>query len=134
MRAPEPLEISGVQPALEGLGCEALVAQQYWRDGLLDEQVNVAHLKFGGEWHRLYFDHGIVYWRRSEHAPEPFDAPELHADYPLLDIAAAESLLGRTLLAIETSAHAHGSQVVLAFSGAKSITFDCTGDRTSYST
>lgn len=32
MHAPDPLEISGVQPALDGLACEALVAQQYWRD------------------------------------------------------------------------------------------------------
>jgi hypothetical protein len=57
---------------LEGQACEALLCQQYWFEGELDDPCNVVFIKTAGIWSRLYFDHGIVFWRTAKRPPAPF--------------------------------------------------------------
>src|SRR5437870_317540 len=82
----EPLDINGEPPRLVGLPCDELLVQQYWYRGELIEPANVVHLEFGGRWHRLYFDSGIVFWRPHDRAPEGVPQGEDEFAYPLIDL------------------------------------------------
>lgn len=132
MNAHEQLEVNGTEPPIEGAQCEALIAVQYWHAGSLAEPANATHLRFEGAWYRLYFDHGIIFWRDGDSPPTAFAAPEIGAEYKLDDLGSRLGLHGRTLLSIAYSPTPNGSRVTLSFSGGRTITFACHDDRTSY--
>lgn len=132
MDGDDDLVISGTQPALEGLQCEAVVAVQFWHEGRLEEGVNAAHLKFGGVWHRLFFDHGIVYWRLGEGPPQGFEAAEIQASYCLDDIGRRHGLIGSKVESIGAVAGERGSRVVLRFQRGITLTFFDHDDRSDY--
>src|SRR4029077_6268974 len=88
----EPLSINGEPPQLDGQRCDAILCQEYWHGGRLVEPANVAFLCFEGRWYRLYFDFGIVCWRDTEGGPEPYEAPEIDSDYPVVDVAKQRGL------------------------------------------
>jgi hypothetical protein len=132
MTAHQALDINGDQPRLEGLVCEEVQAVQFWHAGQLEEPVNVAHLKFDESWFRLYFDHGIIFWRSGDGPQEDFDAPEIQAVYRLDDIGRRHDLIGLTLSAVDSHPTQRGSQVVLTFQGGRTVTFFDEDDRSDY--
>lgn len=126
------VDVNGEQPRLEGLVCDEIQAVQFWHAGQLEEPVNVAHLKFGGTWFRLYFDHGIVFWRRGDGPQGDFDAPEVRAAFRLDDIGRRHDLIGLTLASVDPQPTRRGSRVVLTFHGGRVLTFFDEDDRTDY--
>ena len=128
----EPLEINGTQPSIEGSVCEELIAVQYWYAGELDDPANVIHLKFNGTWYRLYFDHGIIYWRQDDTPPKAFEAKEIDASYRLDDIAFSRNLRGKTLHSIQGEAVPGGSKVRIAFESGPTLEITNVNDRTDY--
>lgn len=132
MNGHEQLDIDGTQPPIEGARCEELIAVQYWHAGALAEPANVTHLKFGGTWYRLYFDHGIIFWRNDDSPPTAFAAPEIEADYKLDDLGNRLGFRGCKLTSIGCSTTPNGSKVTFTFSDDKTITFECHDDRTDY--
>lgn len=132
MNGHEQLEVNGIQPPILGAVCEELIAVQLWSAGVLAEPVNVAYLKFDGAWYRLYFDHGIIFWRDGDSPPTAFSAPEIKADYKLDDLGDRHGLRGCGLISIACSPTANGSKVALVFSADRAITFECYDDRTDY--
>ena len=128
----DALEIDGTQPSIEGKVCEELIAVQYWHAGQLDDPANVIHMKFGGIWYRLYFDHGIIYWRQGETPPKAFEAKEIDASYRLDDIASSRSLRGKTLHSIQSESVRGGSKVTLAFDTGPRLEITNVNDQTNY--
>ncbi len=104
-----------------GKVCEEIQFQEFWRKGGCVESPNVAYLKFGGEWCRLYFDWSNIFWRPAQAAPTAYDAPELDSSYPVVDVAGTHGLRGRLLLAINMGLTPKGVQVALVFSGSISL-------------
>lgn len=132
MNGHEQLEVDGIQPSIEGASCEELIAVQYWYAGDLTDPANTVHLKFGGSWHRLYFDCGIIFWRDGDEPPEEFDAPEIQAKYRLDDVGRRHGLLGLTLASINPEPTQRGSRVILTFQGGGTVTFFNEDDRSGY--
>ena len=128
----EPLEINGTQPSIEGSVCEELIAVQYWHAGELEDPANVIHLRFNGTWYRLYFDHGIIYWRQDDTPPEAFEAKEIDSSYRLDDIACSRNLRGKTLLSIQSEAIPGGSKVTFEFDSGSRLEITNANDRTNY--
>jgi hypothetical protein len=129
----EPLEINGEPPQLEGLRCDAILCQEYWHGGVLVEPVNVTFLCFEGRWHRLYFDFGIVFWRDAEGGPEPFEAPEIDSDYPVVDVAAERGLRGVRLRGYRMEPWgACGARVTFEFESGARLAFRSVEDVTTY--
>lgn len=56
-------EINGVEPPLVGRSPDVLLGQEYWHCGKLKEPAYVSFLSVDSQWHRLYFEYDIVFWR-----------------------------------------------------------------------
>ena len=129
----EPLSINGDPPRLDGQRCDAILCQEYWHGGRLVEPANVAFLCFEGRWYRLYFDFGIVFWRNSEDGPEPFRAPEISSEYPVVDVAKKRGLRGLKLLGYRMEPLADcGARVTFEFDGGTRLAFRSVDDVTTY--
>jgi len=129
----EPLDVNGDAPQLAGLRCDAILCVEYWHGGQLVEPANTVYLCFGGVWHRLYFDYGIIFWRPDERGPGSYEAPELDSSYPVVDVAAERNLLGLRLSRYEMVPIDGGSRVTFAFEGGHRLAFSSIDDVTSYS-
>ncbi len=129
----EALEVNGTQPDLVGKRCEEMIALEYWHEGKLVDPANVVHLNFDGDWHLLYFDSGIVFWRDDTRVPESFEAPEIDASYRAFDLAEVHALRGAKLTSLEAEPIEAGSQVRFGFEGDKQITFRNVRDVSTYS-
>lgn len=90
-------EVDGEPPELHGLNCEGFVCEQFWCGGELLETAIVSYLQFGGVWHRLVIDCGIVYWRTQKEAPAAWAVPEEGFDYPHGDVGRKAGVMGARL-------------------------------------
>jgi hypothetical protein len=130
-RAMHPeLDVNGAPPELAGAKVDALLIQPYLVSGATVDPVGTVHLLTAGEWHRLYFDSGIVFWRRSEHPPEPWADLEKGWDNPLVDLGHELRLLGSQITRYEMSGTKLGSSVRFHFADGASVIFDNANDRT----
>lgn len=130
----EPLEVNGDAPQLSGLRCDAILCVEYRHAGHLVEPASTTYLCFDGTWHRLSFDYGMIFWRRDEHAPESYEAPELDSAYPVVDVAAERGLLGLRLARYEMEPIDGGASVVFLFESGHRLAFSSVEDVTSYHT
>jgi len=129
----EPVDINGVEPAIVGDICEALVAVEYIHDGKLVEAANVVFLRFSNQWHRLYFDFGIVFWRTDPVGPKAFVAPEIDSEFRVVDLGERLNFRGRRLLEVTYAPLPNdGSAVGLRFDDKRTITFRSVDDITTY--
>ena len=126
------LDVNGDPPPLAGEICEALLLQQFVHAGEVVETANVIHLKFSGEWHRLYFDHGIVFWRKSVGAPEAWSDTEEHWQNPLFDLGSHAGVVGSRVSYYAMTPPPEGSSVEFVFAHGKRVVFEDVADRTSY--
>ena len=96
-------EINGVQPNLANKLVQALLVQQFWHEGKLEDPANVVHICVASQWHRLYFDYGVVFWRLSDSAPS-LDSNDMDDGfgYPLVDFGAQHYLIGRRIISLNT--------------------------------
>jgi len=129
--ADQELDVNGQPPNLRGKTCEALLLSQFFQSGDLVEPANVIHLKFGGEWHRLYFDHGIIFWRSSDQ-PTPWTDTDEEWQSPLLDLGREAGLVGSTLLQYSMTPTPAGSRVDFYFADGRRVSFEDSNDRTDY--
>jgi hypothetical protein len=127
----DPVSINGDPPALVGQVCEELLASELWRDGLLVEPANVIYLLFGGRWHRLYFDWGIVFWR-PHHAAEAGPPSEDDFTFPLADVGRRFGVRGQVLDRLEAAPVEGGSEVRFGFGNGVVLVFSSVGDVTTY--
>ena len=110
-----PSELNGDVPDLEGSACEAFQIQEFWYDGELGDPVNVAYVQLRGNWHRLYFDHGYVFWRKSDSGPRGFIAPEVKGNYRIVDVGSTCGVEGVVLSQIRISSEQDGNIVDFEF-------------------
>ena len=76
----EKIGVIGMPPSLAPQVCDEVLCEQYWHGGELVAPANVCYFRFGDTWHRLTFDHGIIFWRRQAERPKPYTMPELDGE------------------------------------------------------
>ncbi len=128
----DPLSVNGEQPSIAGLACEEMLAAEYWHKGELVEPANVTYLRFGGAWHRLYFDCGIVFWRPHDRAPESVPPGEEEFAYSLVDLGRLFGIRGVVLDRLEATTIEGGSEVRFGFRNGAVVVFSCAADTTTY--
>jgi hypothetical protein len=126
------LDVNGPPPSLAGEACQALLLQQFVHAGVVSEPANVIHLKFAGRWHRLYFDHGIIFWRTSEADPEPWADTSEEWQNPLYNLGSDAGVLGKKLDQYLMTAIPGGSSVEFFFAHGTRIIFRDLDDHTTY--
>jgi len=120
---PQPDPISSI-PALIGSRCDALLVQQFWMRGELVSSANVLLAKFEGVWFRVCLDGGVVFWRSDVPAPAALSVPEEGWDYPHVDVATPNGLIGQTLSALSITETAAGCKIVFTFSNGRVLLFE----------
>ena len=130
MEAETELEVHGTAPELASLRCDELLCEQYWHRGTLEDPANVVYLRFGSRWHRLTFDHGIVFWRTPSKRPAPYTMPELEAEAKIDNLGTRLGVAGRVLDSYEARAVPGGSEVEFRFEGGVQVLFRNVADHT----
>ena len=125
------IEVDGVQPDLAGTRCEELLCQQYWHEGELRDEADIVFLKIAGTWHQLYFDSGVVHWRRQEETPqyEPVGKDAVFS-YPLVDLGSNFGVRDRLIDDCQIRETADGETVTLIFQQGATLSFINRGDST----
>ncbi len=129
---PCALEVNGEQPALVGKLSLDLLVEEVWHQGRVSSPANVTWIHDGRGWHRLYFDCGIVFWRRSPIGPVAYDMPELQSRVEIVDLGRAFGFAGRVITDIAVPAIFGGAEVALGFDSGASIRIRNVEDRTTY--
>ena len=92
----EGVGFNGQPPALHGLVCTGFVVQHFY-DGLaLIDPANVVFLRFGDEWHRIYFETGTVFWRSGTAPSAPVNSTLEHG-LLLNDLSELPGVVGQRL-------------------------------------
>ena len=128
----DPLEIQGEPPSLAGKTCQALVCYEHWHAGTLVEPANVIFIRAGGEWHKLFFDSGIIFWKSGVEPDASVDAPELPSMVRLIDLGHRFQLIGRHITSCDAAATPKGAKVTVTLDGGRSVVFESVDDVTSY--
>ncbi len=126
------IEVNGISPNISGSFCQAVWRQEYWYKGKLEESPYVTYLKFGNVWHRLYFDWGTIFWRVDITPPEPFDALELDATYPIINWGQELGVVGTQLISYSAESIVGGTRIQFLFANGIKLSIRNISDRTSY--
>lgn len=124
--------LNGEEPQLVGQRCTGFVLQHFYEGQQITDQVNVAYLRFAGQWYRLYFECATIFWRVSE-PPEKTENSGLAYGLLLNDLSGMESVVGQTVQAVAYSASQSGDvRATIAFANGKSLKFEhsCEADST----
>jgi hypothetical protein len=124
--------INGEEPQLAGTRCTGFYLQHFYEGPQVTDQVNVAYLRFDGQWYRLYFECATIFWRRSEE-PEVPENSELAYGLLLNNMSGMASVVGQEFESLAYSASESGDvQVRLSFRNGKFLQFlhNCHADST----
>lgn len=130
--APTDPKITGEPPHLAGFRCTGLLCQAFLNDGDLIEDANVTHLQFGNTWYRLNIDDGVIFSKRSDHAPGAWAAEEEGWKYPLADVGDLAGVIGALLSHYEMTTTSNDAQVVFVCENGRTIVIDNADGRSSY--
>ncbi len=134
----DPANIVGEIPNLQGKELKRLVVQEFWYDSQLEEDANVIYLQIGDVWHKLYFDWGKIFWKKTKEQEikiEPFeDDSGIQNQFLLRDIGKEMNLEGKIIKAIEMDADSDSAKVKIIFGCGSTIYFESIGDSTTLRT
>lgn len=128
----EELDINGNWPILDGGNLEEVLCSEMWYQGKIEEPANVIYLKVSGDWHRLYFDCGIIFWRKENEGPKEFEMPELESYFKVVDVGRKYGLIGKKVESVIGRMLPNGSEVTFSLANEKIITFSNIHDHTTY--
>ena len=131
MSTEEP-EIHGEIPDLADKTCDQLLVEQYWNNGTLSEPANVIYFRCGSIWHRLTFDHGIIFWREQTAEPIPYAMDELNSETRISDLGQQLQLQGHRFTSCHARAVQGGSEVTFEFNNGRVLTFQNISDHTTW--
>lgn len=127
--------IIGDWPVFSGGEIQELIAQEFWCDGKLEDEANVIYLKVSNEWHRLYFDYEIIFWKKG---PNGIDDPNADRGkdfgYTLRDLKAELGLKNQTIIECTKEVLLKGVAVLFRFSNGKNIQVSSVNDQTKIKT
>lgn len=112
----------GEQPDIVGRVCTGFVVQHFYEETTLVDHANVTYLRFSGNWHRICFETGTVFWRSGQ-APEPAVNSTLKHGLLLNDLSGLPAVAGRTLSGVEYHGSDAGNiEVEFYFDGKVAVT------------
>lgn len=127
----EDASIVGEWPNLIGGVVQEIIAQEFWCDGILEDEANVLYLKVSDKWHRLYFDYEIIFWKTG---PNGIDDPSADRGKefgnPLRDLVQELDLSGQKITKCERLILPNGIAVNFQFSNGVTTVISSINDQT----
>ena len=115
-----------------GARCTGFALHHFYEGHQITDQVNVAHLRLGDQWYRLYFECATIFWDASGN-PETPQNHDPACGLLLNDLSGIDGVVGHTIQEF----HYHGSEsgdvgFTVRFSSGKQLTFkySCEADAT----
>jgi Mlc titration factor MtfA (ptsG expression regulator) len=118
-RAPE---VVGVAPLLAGRTCQKLLCLELW-DGAHLEAANGAYILVDDEWHHLYFDTNIVFWRSGSTAPVACEEDDSPLQERLRDLGRELGVENAVISELSARRSGSSSEVELGFAGGRRVVF-----------
>ena len=115
-----------------GALCTGFVLLHFFEGHQITDEVNVAHLRLGEQWDRLYFECATIFWRASDN-PETPQNDNLAHGLLLNDLSGIDGVVGHTIREVNYEASPSGDvEVTVRFSSGKQLTFkySCEADAT----
>lgn len=130
----DPLDVNGDPPDLTGRCCDQLLVEGGWYGSVEESPAHIVHLRFGEDWHRLYFDMGMVFWRVEAAKPETAGLDDEGFGFRLTDLGAQLGVSGDPVAGHETLISKTETMVRLSFRSGLAVDFinDHASDRTRY--
>ena len=127
-----PIDTNGTPPLLAGKKCEAFVCEGFRFEGEIEETACVTYVKFDGDWTRLYFEPGVIFWRSDSPMSTQFSDAEHTAAFPNTDVGLFAGVIGQELLDYTIRPTENGCQVSFVFANGRYIEITCDGEFTNY--
>jgi hypothetical protein len=126
------LDFNGTPPALIGQVCTGFAVQHFYAGFTLVDHANVVFLRFGGDWHRIYFETATVFWRSGDAPGSPINST---LDHGLLlnDLSELPGVVGHVLESITYAGTVQGDVTVeftFGGGGKVSLRYDTGADAT----
>lgn len=96
------VDFVGTQPDVVGHVCTGLAVQHFYDGKSVVDQANATYFRFSGNWHRICFEKGTVFWR-SDLAPQQPVNSTLGYGLLLNDLSELPVVSGRKLLQVDYS-------------------------------
>lgn len=117
---------------IDGGKIEELLCSEMWYRGKVEEPANVIHIKVNGNWHRLYFDYGIIFWRRDKEGPKEYEMPEYESHFKVVDVGRKYNLVNNFVESVTGRAVPRGSEILFRLTNGRLIKFSNVEDYTTY--
>lgn len=115
--------INGEEPQLVGALCTGFVLLHFYKGHQITDKVNVAHLRLGEHWYRLYFECATIFWDVSDN-PEPPTNDNLEYGLLFNDLSEIDGVVGHTIREVNYEGSQSGDVgVMVKFSSGKQLTF-----------
>ena len=108
------------------------ICQQFLVDGVVEDEANVTFLEFGREWHRLYFEPGLIFWRSGVDRPLPWEVPDEGWTFRHVDVGQLAGIVGKTLIRYNMWPTKDSARVLFEFDNARTILIEHRHDRGRY--
>lgn len=128
---PIPFAFNGEAPDLAGRVCQEFLCETFAPEGEVEETAVVTHLRFEGNWHRLYFEGATCFWRRNDADPLAWARADAEWGRGLIDVAEEAEVRGVELSGYEVE-HGRADQwrVIFEFETGQQIVILHEEDRT----
>src|ERR1051326_2310044 len=88
------MEIMGHPPELTSLLCQGFICEGFAYQDKPVANANVVHLLFADTWDKIVMRCGVVIWRQSSKAPEPWSIEEKGWRYPNVNVGEMAGVIG----------------------------------------
>jgi hypothetical protein len=126
------MELVGQPPELTGLLCEAFICEGFVSEGKLIANASVVYLRFGGAWHKLVIDCGVILWRPFPGEPSPWKIASEGWEYPHVNVGILAGVVGHRLREYRMETVAAGGSVIFYFDNDRTIAIDNENDASSF--
>ncbi|WP_462158267.1 hypothetical protein [Pseudoalteromonas sp. GB56] len=130
----EQIEVNGDWPNLEGKVLDDLVCVECRYNENDVERANSIYLKCEESWYRLYFDCGIIFWRKADEGPTDYDMPEFESTFRNVLVGDIIGVNGLKICSVTVKSFDYGSEVQFVFENKQQITFFDVNDVSDYRT
>ena len=80
------IEIKGLQPEYKKSILQAIIMQQYFYEGKLEEEANMLYLQLDEKWFSVCIDAGVIFWDQKKEKPKDWNQNENRFEYKMKNI------------------------------------------------
>jgi hypothetical protein len=127
------IDVNGNWPKLANQRVDAIVLQEFWYQGTLEDEAMVCWICVGLQWYRIYFDMGSAYCIESDFSPRVELADDDLCDCQFNDITHLIGLKSTQVRQARLEEYSHSIGFVMEFTNGVCFQLNYTRLKTEYS-